>query len=79
MHNIPSLVLLIVLVISWKYEWVGGVVFILAGALYIFLLFMNSQFEWYMLSWSVTIAGSAFFVGILFFVNWWRKKNRLKH
>jgi len=77
MHNIPVLVLLIVLLISWKYEIVGGIAFILAGLLYISIMVMNAlknQFEWYMLSWSIQIAGIAFFIGILFFINWFKKK-----
>ena len=74
MHNIPSLVLLAVLVISWKYEIVGGIAFILAGLTYIGMLMMNPSFEWYMLSWSVTIAGPAFLIGILFLMNWFKKK-----
>lgn len=78
MHNIPSLVLLAVLLISWKYEIVGGIVFILAGLLYtgmsIIRLIMSNPHEWYMLSWSLQIAGPAFLIGILFLVNWRRKK-----
>ena len=73
MHNLPALILLVVLLISWKYEIVGGIAFILAGLLYIIRLMMN-PFEWYMLSWSLTIAGPAFFIGILFFINWFKKK-----
>jgi len=76
-HNIPVFVLLIVLWISWKYEWVGGVAFILAGMLYIAMLLTNAlrnRFEWYMLSWAVQIAGIAFFIGILFLINWFKKK-----
>ncbi len=72
-HNIPALILLLSLIISWRYEIVGGVTFILAGLVYILLLAMNPEFEWYMLSWSVTIAGPAFLIGILFIINW-RKK-----
>jgi len=85
MHNIPSLVLLVVLIISWKYEWVGGVVFILAGLLYIGFILKNiisTGFEGYYLSWAVQISGIAFLVGILFFVNWKQKKKtkrKLKH
>jgi hypothetical protein len=75
MHNIPVLVLLVVLLISWKYEIVGGIAFILAGLLYIFLLLIKPQLEWYMLSWVATIAGPAFLIGILFFIGWFRKKN----
>lgn len=74
MHNIPSLILLIVLLISWKHEIVGGIVFILAGLLYMGLLIFRNQFEWYMLSWSLIIAGPAFLVGILFLIGWFRKR-----
>ena len=74
-HNIPALFLLLILIISWKYEIVGGVTFILAGLLYIRLLAMNPKFEWYMLSWSLIIAGPAFLIGILFTINWFKKKN----
>ncbi len=77
MHNIPVFILLIVLLISWKYEIVGGIGFILAGILYIALIVIDAiknQFEWYMLSWSIQISGLAFFIGILFLVNWFKKK-----
>ncbi len=71
-HNIPVFILLAVLLISWKYEIVGGIAFILAGILYIIVL-IGKPFEWYMLSWVVQISGVAFFIGILFIVNWLKK------
>jgi hypothetical protein len=78
MHNIPSMLLLIVLIISWKHELVGAIVFILAGILYIarllMTILMNPPPQWYMLSWSLTIAGPAFLVGILFLIGWRQKK-----
>ncbi len=74
MHNLPSLILLIVLIISWKYELVGGIAFILAGLLYIIMTI--NRVVWYIaLSWSLTIAGPAFLIGILFFLNWYEKRN----
>ena len=73
MHNIRALVLLIVLLISWKYEIVGGITFVLAGILYIILL-MRNPFEWYMLSWAIQISGIAFLIGILFLIGWFKKK-----
>jgi hypothetical protein len=73
MHILPALILLIVLIISWKYEIVGGVGFILAGLVYIALL-MGKPFEWYMLSWIAQISGVAFLTGILFFVGWVKKR-----
>lgn len=79
MHNIPALVLLIILLISWKHEIVGGIAFVLAGILYIAMIIINAlqgSFEWYMLSWILTIAGPAFLIGILFIVNWLKKRSR---
>ena len=74
MHNIPVFVLLIVLLASWKHEIVGGIAFILAGFLYIALLAFRNPFEWYMVAWAVQIAGPAFFIGILFLMNWFKRK-----
>ena len=74
MHNIPVFILIAVLWISWKHEIVGGIAFILTGLLYIAMLFRNPSFEWYMVSWAVTIAGPAFLIGILFLMNWYKKK-----
>ncbi|MEK6892738.1 MAG: hypothetical protein AABX07_00895, partial [Nanoarchaeota archaeon] len=77
MHNIPALVLLIVLLISWKYEIVGGIAFILAGVIYIIFLVIASiktSFEWHYMLWALQISGIAFLIGILFLVNWFKKK-----
>ncbi len=73
MHNIPALVLLVVLLVAWKYEIVGGIAFILAGLLYIAIL-MTNPFEWYMLAWALQISGIAFLIGILFIINWYKKR-----
>ena len=74
MHNIPVFILTILLIISWKHEIVGGITFILAGLLYLFLTLVRNQFEWYLISWSLIIVGPAFFIGILFLINWYKKK-----
>ncbi len=78
MHNIPVLVLLVLLFISWKYEIVGGIAFILAGTLYVVQMLKNmltSPFQGYMLSYSLIVAGPAFLIGILFIKNWFQKDN----
>jgi len=79
MHNIPSFILLFVLIISWKQEIVGCVSFILAGLLYVSLILRNSLlegFQWYYITWIMIISGPAFLVGILFLLSWlYRKKN----
>ena len=76
MHNIPVFVLIGVLIVAWKYEWVGGIAFFLAGILYIALVLntaMKSGFEWHYLAWAVQIAGPLFLIGALFFMNWFKK------
>ncbi|MFH1222267.1 MAG: hypothetical protein V1492_04230, partial [Candidatus Micrarchaeota archaeon] len=78
MHNIPAFILLVIVIISWKHELVGAIAFILAGLLYILQTFISiimGGLDWRMaLSWSLTIAGPAFLVGILFLIGWLKKK-----
>ena len=69
MHNIPVLILLVVLLISWKYEIVGGVAFILAGLAY--MLWKNFELFSYLI-----IVGTTFFIGILFLIEWFRKRKK---
>jgi len=75
MHNIPVFVLLAVLIVSWKHEIVGGIIFILAGLLYIDSAFTRNLGDWQMaLAWSAQIAGPAFIIGGFFLANWVKKK-----
>ena len=76
MHNLPVFILALLLWLSWKREWIGALTFILAGIAYIISLFFRNQFEWYMISWSLTIAAPAFAVGVLFWMNWIRRKKK---
>ena len=78
MHNILSIILLIVLIISWKYELVGAIAFILGGILYLAWVLRNvilTGFEWYYLAWALQISGIAFLVGILFLVGWKKRRD----
>lgn len=78
MHNIPAIILAVILAISWKREIVGGIAFIIAGIIYIVLLLRASilnGFEWYYLAWAAQISGIAFLIGIMFLIGWNKKKN----
>lgn len=77
MHNIPVFILIIALLISWKYEIVGGIVFILAGLLFIWLTIGRNEFEWYLIVWIIQISGPAFLIGILFFIGWFQKNGAI--
>jgi hypothetical protein len=73
-HNLPALFLLVILIISWKYEIIGGIIFNLIGLAYILILVINFGFKWDMLSWSLIISAPAFLIGILFIINWFKKR-----
>jgi hypothetical protein len=74
MHNIPVFILIIFLITAWKHEIVGAVAFAIAGLAYIILLFTTRNFQWFMLSWIFIIAGPAFLISWLFWINWRNKK-----
>lgn len=77
MHNIPSFILLAILIISWKHEIVGAIGFILGGIAYIVLVAntaIKNSFEWYYVAWALQISGIAFLVGILFLIGWFNKR-----
>ena len=75
-HNIPALLLAVTVWISWKYEIVGGVAFILAGLVHmVFSIIRETIDPWYIdLAISLVLDGIAFFIGILFLIGWFRKK-----
>ena len=65
MHLTPTFVILIVLVISWRREWVGGILYIAIGVLAILRLWGNGPWWIYLI-----LTGPLFLVGILFLFNW---------
>ena len=80
MHNIPVFVLAIILAISWKYEIVGGITYILAGLIFFILTIIkaiNSTHSFEIIAYSFIILIPAFLIGILFLIGWWKKKKQL--
>lgn len=74
LHNIPALILLAIVVISWNHEIIGGVVFILAAIAYIILMLATRPLETGLLMAILVVAGPAFLIGILFIINWRKKR-----
>ena len=68
-HLIPTGIVLVVLAISWRWEWVGGILFIALGTAY--LVMSWSKFHW---SAYVAISGPLFLIGVLFLISWWHSK-----
>lgn len=76
MHNIPSIVLAIILAISWKYELIGAITFILAGLLYIVLnliTIFRIGFEYQYIISFLLIGFPALLIGILFLISWFKE------
>jgi hypothetical protein len=65
MHLIPTGILLLILIVSWRWEWVGGLLFPALGTFY--LIAFWGRFHW---SAYVIISGSLFLLGILFLLGW---------
>ena len=77
-HNIPSLIMIVLTAIAWRKEFVGAIGFIFVGLLYIgFSTFrvVDSGLPWYIaITWNLTIAGPALIIGFLYFLNWKKRK-----
>ncbi len=78
LHLIPTFVLIVALILAWRREWVGAVVYAAMGVLYLVWVTTlqrpvpaATRFLWAML-----IAGPAFLIAALFFANW-RKHDEL--
>jgi len=77
-HNIPTFILLGVLIVAWKFEFFGAVVFLLAALFYIGMALRNAPNIFMALSWSIIIAGPALLISFLFFLNWKNKRKQRK-
>ncbi|MDD5290752.1 MAG: hypothetical protein PHZ04_01420 [Patescibacteria group bacterium] len=70
-HLIPSFVLLVIAIISWKYDLVGVIAFLGAAAFYVLMVGFGRHWSWY-----AGISGPAALVGLLFLLSWWQKRKR---
>jgi len=69
-HLIPSFLLIIALAIAWRHEMIGGLIFLLLGAAYVFMIWDNLVF-------GLPIAAPLFLLGLLFLIQGWTKKSIL--
>ncbi len=64
-HLVPVYFVVIVLIVAWRWEWVGAVLFTLLAALYVIQAW--GRFDW---SAYVVISGPLILLGVLFLLNW---------
>jgi len=72
-HLIPAFVLIAGLILAWRWEWIGAVLFAAAGGLYIATVLPLRMSAAMKLNWILTIAGPAFLVSAMFLANWWKR------
>jgi hypothetical protein len=68
-HLIPNFVLIVVLIVAWKHEWVGTIAFTLVGIAYIIMFWGRFPVATYF-----TISGPLFLIAVLFWLNWMNRK-----
>lgn len=67
-HNIPSFILILLLVISWRWEWVGAVGFTILGLAF---SLANLNAHW---SEHALISAPLILIGLLFLISWQRAR-----
>ena len=67
-HLIPTFLIIIILILSWKRPWIGGIFYIALGIAYIIWSSQTGRG-------SHIIDFPLFLMGILFLINWFLRKN----
>jgi hypothetical protein len=68
-HLIPTFVILLILYLAWRREWVGSIFFALLGILYIVMSRLKMDILAY-----IFISGSLFIIAFLFLWAWLNKR-----
>ena len=68
MHLLPTFLILIVLAVSWRREWIGGALYVILAALYVMWAWNKPFGVW---STFLLIAGPLVLTGALFLLNWY--------
>lgn len=75
MHLIPTVLILVVTALAWRWEWIGSVTFLSMGSWYLYATSGKEHWLAY-----VFIAGPLFALAVLYFFNWlWRSELRSDH
>jgi len=71
-HLVPTCIVVVALVLAWRWEWVGALLFTSLSVFYVVLAW--GQFPWVTY---LVISGPLFVTGVLFLLNWvFRKQVR---
>ena len=68
MHLIPTALLRVVLLVAWRWPWIGGVAFLLVAGLFVLQFGGGWGDQW---SLYLLFVGTPALMGALFLANWW--------
>lgn len=71
-HLIPTFLIVFILVLAWKREWIGSISYFILGILYIIWTWKRFPLSTYFI-----ISGPLFLVSILFEIAWIKKRKSL--
>jgi hypothetical protein len=75
MHLIPTFFIIFILILAWRWEWIGGIAFILLSISYVVWVWGRFPLLVY-----IVICGPMLIISILFFISWnLRKDIKTKH
>ena len=81
-HLIPSFILVALLIVAWKWEYIGGIIFIVIGLGFSPIIFIHNHnmnhSVWMSLGIILTITIPFVIVGVLFIVGHFKKKKNLQ-
>ena len=73
MHLVPCFVLAAVLILAWRWEWIGAALYAAAGIYYVVMVAALRKPLAVKLNWDLVIAGPALLIAGLFWVNWLKR------
>jgi hypothetical protein len=65
-HLVPTAIIVAVLVVAWRWEWIGAVLFAAAALFYLVTTLKHPD-------WILAISGPLFLIAALFLVNWFKR------
>ena len=71
MHLLPTFLILLILILAWRREWIGGVAFLILGVFYVY--YSSGKIDWTGIA---MIGIPLFFLSILYFVGWFQRKRK---
>lgn len=66
MHLIPTAIVVAVLVLAWRWEWIGAVLFAAVGIFYLAITLRHPD-------WILMVSGPLFLIAVLFLVSWLKR------